>query len=89
MTRHIAIKRKGATSAATKLLKKFLRPEDMYLVKKGNELRGKQFAYHINPYHPTTISKIHVGKIHHSMKYQIIEFIKKGHLYLRKDGIDG
>ncbi len=74
-----AIKRKKFNS---------LRPEDMILVKKGKELRGKNFAWYIGLHHPHIINKVHVGMIHHSMKYQVIKWIEDGRLYLRKDGID-
>lgn len=88
MTKRIPVSNRGKGSLAHKILKKFLKPDDMVLIEKGKELRGKKFAYHIGAYHPDIISRIHVGIIHPSMKYQIIQFIKKGQLYLRKDGID-
>jgi len=89
MTKKILVRsNKGKGSRAHKILGKFLKADDMVLVEKGKELRGKQFAWHIGAYHPDIVSRIHIGIIHPSMKYQIIEFIKKKQLYLRKDGLD-
>jgi len=79
MAKKILIKKKVKKSVLDKH-KPFL--SDLTKVIIGKELRGVDMAYHISPMHPDVITKIHIGVIHTSMKYQVIKWIKAGHLYL-------
>jgi len=81
MAKRIAVKKKKRKP----LFKDHITLSDLKLVKYGKELRGVDMAYHIGSMHPSVITKIHVGVIHHSMKYQVIKWVKEGKLYIKKE----
>lgn len=83
MAKRIPIRKKKKVNKLAKYLG--VRLSDLHKVKQGKELRGVDMAYHVSPMHPEVITKIHVGVIHQSMKYQVIKWVKQGNLYILKD----